>query len=162
MWRRLLADVATPASFLDDPSIADSDGVPASMRRLADGRVLLVVLWHYRCGPPGEQTLLQVDSLRKHWLGLDAEVLVVTDGASNEEMLAFIEATGLDVQLYHDIYGEVKQSFDWWSTPSYVVVDHEFRIRFKGDFKSSVRVVEALVARSHDIESGIVLVAPQE
>ena len=160
MWRRLLADVATRTSFVDDPSVADSDGHSISVRRLADGRTLLVVLWHYSCGPPGERTLLQVDSLRKRWLGVDAEAIVVTDGSPNE-MLDFIESTGLELDLYYDVYGEVKQSFDWWSTPSYIVIDDQFRMRYKGDFKPSIRVVEALVAQSNDIASGNIVTAPQ-
>ena len=160
MWQRLLTDAATHASYLDDPSVADSDGDAVPIRALADGRVLLLVLWHYSCGPPGERTLTQVDSLRRRWADVDAEVLVVTDGAPTE-MLEFVESSGLDLDLYYDAYGEVKQSFDWWATPSYVVIDDQFRMRYKGDFKPSVRVVEALVAQSRDVASGTAVAAPR-
>lgn len=145
MHERVLADA------LNEPVtgavlVTDGAGRTQPLSEVIGKRIGLVAVWSRTC-PPG---LLDLPSFQRLWEAVrarDVGVVAMTREGPSAELDAFRESMGLTFPVHHEDGDLAAPALGARGTPTYLVLDEEGRIRWRGSrAQGAAPVIDALLA----------------
>lgn len=122
------------------------DGSTDTFRAITDGRAAFVTMWSRSCGW-AVRALPDIERIARDLEARGVAVLVIAEQPPSQELDRFLQESGVDLPLYHDMRREATRAFNSWGTPEYFITDREGRIRFEyTDLGSVLRQADALTA----------------
>jgi hypothetical protein len=145
MHARVLAStVADPLP--GDPHVGDARGRRRRLSALRGGRITVVAMEHSQCGwALGD--LAAVAQLRAALSGRPVTFVALTRESPKGTAERDLRARGLTVPLWYDLDGEATAALDARGTPTYVVLDRDGLVRWRGHrIRDASPVLDALLA----------------
>jgi hypothetical protein len=143
---RYILEQTTRKAVRGTPRVWGEDGRSTTVASLSARRVTLYAMVFRECGP-SLRDLPALGRLAKTMTGKPINFFAVTREGDNEALRLFWRENEQGVALFHDNENEFAMSLDAHSTPTYIILDSQGRVRWRGHrIAEASPILEALVA----------------